>query len=122
MSDASNSLPDQLPGIDVAFGLKQCSGNPDLLLSLLQNFREDYSDAGPRLRSTDTTSSKSELLHDMRGAAINLGITTLGDRCRELREHLKHSELLTDEQLQRFQVELEKIGSSIKTLDSFHQR
>jgi HPt (histidine-containing phosphotransfer) domain-containing protein len=121
MSDGSHSLPDNLPGIHVAFGLKQCLGDADLLLDLLHNFWEDYSNACLRLRSTDTTSSKGELLHDIRGAATNLGLSTLSDLCLELREQLKQSGELNDDQLERFQVELEKTGGSIKTLDSFHQ-
>ena len=121
MIDLSNSLPDQLPGIQIAFGLKQCLGDPDLLLSLLDKLWEDYSKVIALFRGAEPSTRKRELLHDIRGAAINLGLSTLGDLCLELREQLKQSGELTDELVQRFQLELEIIGSSIKTLDSLHQ-
>ncbi len=123
MHHVSNSLPDHLPGIQVAFALKQCLGKQDLLITLLNKFWEDYKDASNRLESGDLESIKIEkLLHDLQGAGINLGLNDLGKTCQVLRNSLKSSDSLTDEERDQFHMELEKVGRSIKTLDSTTQR
>ena len=42
MSEYQVTIPETLPGVDVAFGLKQCVGNPELIQGLLHRFWTDY--------------------------------------------------------------------------------
>ena len=122
MRDLTHTLPDQLPGINVAFGLKQCLGKQDLLMTLLEKFWEDYHNASNSLGSADhSLESRNQLLHDIQGAATNIGLAELSEQCQQLRELLNASEVLENEPVERFHMELEKIGSSIKTLDSLIQ-
>ena len=119
MHDVSNSLPDRLPGIQVDFALKQCLGKQDLLMTLLKKFWEDYKDT-PKLLHDDSQKSTSveQSLHDLQGAATNLGLKELGEVSQLLRDSLKSSGSLTVDERGQFNMELEKVGSSIKTLDS----
>jgi HPt (histidine-containing phosphotransfer) domain-containing protein len=122
MRDVTNTLPDQLPGINVAFGLKQCLGKRDLLMTLLEKFWEDYHKASNSLGSADhSQESRNRLLHDIQGAATNIGLSELSERCQQLRDLLNASEDLAHEPVEHFHMELEKIGGSIKTLDSLIQ-
>ena len=119
MHDVSHSLPEQLPGIKVAFALKQCLGKPDLLLTLLNKFWDDYKDTANLLGSGNLDCTAAEkLLHDLQGAASNLGLSDLGDKSQELRDSLKSNNRLSQNERDGFHIELEKVGGSIKTLDS----
>ncbi len=122
MHDVSHSLPDHLPGIQVAFALKQCLGKKDLLITLLNKFWEDYKNTSDQLEQDSLDSDAAEkLLHDLQGAATNLGLSELGGSCQLLRDNLKSAGNLSDEERDQFHMELEKVGSSIKTLDSTNQ-
>lgn len=117
--DVSHSLPDQLPGIQVAFALKQCLGKKDLLITLLNKFWEDYKDSSTQFEHDSHDSDAAEkLLHDLQGAATNLGLSDFGCSFQLLRDSLKSVGNLSDEERNQFHMELEKVGSSIKTLDS----
>ena len=118
MNPVSNSLPAQMPGIDVAFGLKQCLGNPNMLQSLLRKFWKDYSNTCDELNNREPA-EQNLLFHNIRGGAINLGLSRLAEQCRELRAFQNPPGVLPTEVHQRFQLELEKVASSIKTLASF---
>ena len=122
MHNLSNSLPDQLPGIQVAFALKQCLGKQDLLITLLNKFWEDYGHADDKLAEDNMGSDQAEtFLHDLQGAATNLGLSKLGEICQQQRSKLKTEHSLNKELNEQFHMELEKVGSSIKTLDSIIQ-
>ena len=111
-------MPDHLPGIQVAFALKQCLGKRDLLVTLLHKFWEDYKDTSTQLESDELdTAAADKILHDLQGAAVNLGLDDLSNTSQQLRDSLKSSGNLTDEERGQFHMELEKVGSSIKTLD-----
>ncbi|MDG2167610.1 MAG: Hpt domain-containing protein [Opitutales bacterium] len=119
MHDVSHSLPDHLPGIQVAFALKQCLGRQDLLITLLNKFWEDYKGTSNQLKQDSLDSDAAEkLLHNLQGAATNLGLSDLGTSCQQLRDSLKSAGDLSDEERSQFHMELEKVGGSIKTLDS----
>lgn len=119
MHDVSNSLPHQLPGIQVAFALKQCLGKRELLMTLLHKFWEDYKDTAEQLGDDALDYPDADkLLHDLQGAAVNLGLTDLSGISQQLRGSLKNTGTLTEEERKQFHMELEKVGGSIKTLDS----
>jgi HPt (histidine-containing phosphotransfer) domain-containing protein len=118
MNQLSEFQSEKVPGIQVAFGLKQCLGNWDLYRELLGKFWDDYGNALQVLASDGESKSKEQLLHHIRGASSNLGLNTLASHCLELREFLKSRGTLHHEVVGKFQEELEKVGVSIKTLDS----
>lgn len=119
MHNVSHSLPKSLPGIQVEFALKQCLGKPDLLVTLLGKFWDDYKDTPTKLDSNSLDSIATEkLLHDLQGAAFNLGLSDLGDASQRLRDSLGKNQSLNGSAKKAFNIELEKVGSSIKTLDS----
>ena len=144
MPDVSNSLPHQLPGIQVGFALKQCLEQQDLLMTLpffnnntaepilnldddefaevldiIEHLRRDYKNTAGQLEEDATDfQNADQLLHDLQGAAVNLGLADLSSASQQLRDHLKQTGNLTDEARGRFHSELEKVGRSIKTLDS----
>ena len=122
MNDFQKSLPEDLPGIDVAFGLKQCIGNSELFQTLLHRFWEDYQAIDQILYNQNgVPEEQNTLLHSVKGAAINLGMSDLAILCQELKDDLDADSMIPEEPVERFHKELEKIGGSIKTLDSFIQ-
>lgn len=122
MSEYQVTIPETLPGVDVAFGLKQCVGNPEGLQGLLYRFWTDYHNSWEELRQLDgAVDQQTWLLHNVKGTAGNLGLHELTGICSELKEELSTSSHLSDEPIERFHMELEKVGGSIKKLDSFFQ-
>ena len=112
--------PRNLPGVDVAFGLKQCLGKADLLQGLLHRFWDDYQNSWGELKELDGYMEKqSWILHNVKGAADNLGLSDLTEVCQELKQDLIVSNQLGEEPIERYHMELEKVGGSIKKLDSF---
>ena len=89
------------------------------MITLLDKFWEDYKGIANQLDAENLEADTAEeLLHNLQGAATNLGLSELGDTSQQLRDSLKSSSTLTNEQREQFHIELEKVGSSIKTLDS----
>ncbi len=82
-------LPDQLPGIDIADGMKRVGGNASLYLKLLSALRSDYATAPSTIAEFcggGDSLSASQLAHKLRGIANNLGATSVG-ACAEKIEH-----------------------------------
>lgn len=120
MNRLSVPIPRNLPGVDIEFGLKQCLGKPELLQGLLHRFWEDYKDSWGDLKELDGYLEKqSWIIHDVKGAADNLGLNELTHICQELKQDLTVSNHLGEEPIERYHMELEKVGGSIKKLDSF---
>ena len=120
MKDIPVSVPYQLPGIDIAFGLKQCLGKQDLFQGLLQKFWQDYGNAADKLGSlSGYKEERQRLLHTLLGVSRNLGLSGISTLCQELRKDLDTFDNLTFDQIERLGKELEKVGNSINTLDSF---
>ena len=76
---AEDELPEFLPGIDLADGLKRLQGNKALYRKLLLNFAKDYNEVANEIREAldakdfDTHS----LVHNLKGLAGNLSATEL---------------------------------------------
>lgn len=121
MSHLSSHFPEQLPGFDVAFGLKQCIGDQDLLVQLANRFWEDYAGFGAALESDTDPANQMKRIHELKGVSINLGFNDLSEMCARLRLKLNGGSHVEAEEWARFRQELETVGSSIKTLDSQHR-
>ena len=113
------TVPQELPGVDVAYVLKQCLGKTDLLQGLLHRFWDDYENSWDELKSLNgSTEQQSWILHNVRGVAGNLGLNDLTTVCGELKQDLINFSHLGEEPIRRYHIELEKVGGSIKKLDS----
>lgn len=120
MKELPPTIPSELPGIHVAFGLKQCLGKQDLFHRLLHRFWEDYRDSWKILHDPEVSvEDRIQLLHNLKGVTSNLGMSDLSRLCHQLREHLRTQHHLGLEAMGAFHTELEKVGGSVKTLDSF---
>ena len=118
MNEVSRPLPASLPGINIEFGLKQCIGNVALLQSLLQRFWQDYREIPVSIAKTALDNQESrQLLHSFKGAAINLGMSELGDLTQQIIEDTQTTEPLLDEHLQQFREELQRVGTSIESFE-----
>jgi len=77
---AEDELPEFLPGIDLADGLKRLQGNKALYRKLLLNFAKDYNEVANEIREAldakDFEHSHS-LVHNLKGLAGNLSATEL---------------------------------------------
>ena len=74
-ADREPALPD-LPGLDVAAGLRHTGGKADFLRDLLQQFSRDFDQFGNRMRDLTVEGRREDarrLAHSLRGVAANLG-------------------------------------------------
>ena len=85
-------LPDKLPGLDIQCGLQRVVGKQSLYLRLLEEFRQNHSEAGTHLKqalvSGDTEKARHQA-HTLRGVAGNLGALELENCARELEQLLQ---------------------------------
>jgi diguanylate cyclase (GGDEF)-like protein len=74
------TLPDDLPGIAVAHGVRRFSGNAALYLSLLDDFRREQLQLTDRLHALIAAGERrgaAALLHELKGTAATLGAARL---------------------------------------------
>jgi signal transduction histidine kinase/ligand-binding sensor domain-containing protein/DNA-binding response OmpR family regulator/HPt (histidine-containing phosphotransfer) domain-containing protein len=86
-------LPDELPGIDVAAGLKRVAGNARLYRKLLRESRPEFASAGANLRRLLADGGGPEavlLAHTVKGVAGNLGALRLQKAAEALETALKN--------------------------------
>ncbi|MEO5348036.1 MAG: ATP-binding protein [Magnetococcus sp. YQC-3] len=91
--DGEWQLPETLPGIQVAAGLRRVRGNTALFVRLLQDFARDYAHTPQELQRILTQPADWEtgvrLLHTVRGVAGNLAANELADAAHLLGQTLK---------------------------------
>ncbi|MEO5340242.1 MAG: response regulator [Magnetococcus sp. MYC-9] len=88
----AGELPDQLPGIDLASGLKRVAGNRKLFARLLKEFHQDYQGGVERIRAAIEQGNREQtlgLLHAMKGVAASLGAEALHRAVREMESAVK---------------------------------
>ncbi|OOZ40995.1 hypothetical protein BOW53_05585 [Solemya pervernicosa gill symbiont] len=81
-------LPDQVEGIDLAWGLKRVGGNRTLFFKLLTDFNDNYADNCTQLRTWvagDEVEESRRLLHTLQGVTGNIGASSFHDATRDLR-------------------------------------
>jgi len=73
--DNGFDLPESLPGIDIASGVRRLGGNKKLFVEILGDFQRDYSDSAARLKDLflhgDLENAK-RLAHTIKGVSGNL--------------------------------------------------
>ncbi len=113
-------LPDTLPGLDVAFGVGQFSGNQKLYLHSLDIFCEDYGNAGQNITDMlDNNEIKKAcaLLHTIKGAGGNIGAKRLYEASAGLEKQIKEDQQdHISEGLHQFDDALAQFLTSVQAL------
>ncbi|MEH6824738.1 MAG: ATP-binding protein [Motiliproteus sp.] len=92
-SEASGlSLPEQLPGIEIATALARVGGNAALYCTLLQDFQRQYRGVDEQLRELILQRDYADtwrLAHSLKGVASNLGIMELAQAAKVIEHQAK---------------------------------
>lgn len=110
----------QSPNIDLAFGLKQLSGNKALLLRMLNKFKDEYRDVMHKIQhhlDDGEYTDAHRIIHTIKGVAGNLGLSALHQVSREYEAFLKDKQPDMDSAKKVFQQVLEQTLSEIEQLD-----
>jgi ABC-type amino acid transport substrate-binding protein/CheY-like chemotaxis protein/HPt (histidine-containing phosphotransfer) domain-containing protein/two-component sensor histidine kinase len=90
-AEAGEGLPEQLPGIDLVWGLERVGGNQRLFRKLLRDFVANHGDAlgilEARLAAADLEGARREI-HTLQGVAGNIGARDLQQSARKLEQAL----------------------------------
>nr|CRH07383.1 putative Histidine kinase. Containing 7TMR-DISM extracellular 2, 7TM diverse intracellular signalling, HisKA, HATPase_c, Response regulator receiver domain and Hpt domain [Candidatus Magnetococcus massalia] len=113
------SIPSQLPGIDLARGLRVIDQNHRLFAKLLREFYADYHQAGERLKSLMAAGEQSQaqaLCHTLKGAAGQLGAGELAQAASQLEHRFRGGEDATS-LLAAFE---QALGEVMEGLEKWH--
>lgn len=118
-SEVDIELPN-LPGLDVANGLRRVGGNKRLYLKLLRKFRDDFSNADSRIKEILAMGDKDgaqRLAHTVKGVAGNIGALKLQSSAAEVEGWIKNNrEGDIEEALIPFGVELGAVMKSLSPI------
>ncbi|MCP4700534.1 MAG: response regulator [Gammaproteobacteria bacterium] len=90
-----SNLPDKLPGIDIAAGLKRLGGDKHLFKKFLMDFRRDNTGTLQTIRGAldnDDQTLALHLTHALKGLAGNLSMTSLSDTAKSLETAVRQGE------------------------------
>ncbi|MCP4695887.1 MAG: response regulator [Gammaproteobacteria bacterium] len=90
-----SGLPDRLPGIDIAAGVKRIGGNSLLFKKLLMDFCRDNADTLPAIREAlnkDEQALARHLAHSLKGLAGNLSMESLFSTAESLETAVRQGE------------------------------
>jgi PAS domain S-box-containing protein len=115
-------LPEEVPGIDMKSALGRVEGNKGLLLSLLLDFRREFSDMtgkiGEALAAEDRDSGLA-LVHALKGMAGNISAKELYAASQRLEETLKQGQAAeVAERLDSLRLHMEHVLESIGKLEA----
>jgi polar amino acid transport system substrate-binding protein len=100
--DDDAALPDNLPGIDMRWGLERIGGNRHLFIRLLREFAATHGDAvqliEQRLAEGDYNGAR-RILHTLKGVAGNIGALTLQREAARLEHALQAGEIKSADEL-----------------------
>ena len=122
-SGEASSLPDHLPGLDLAAGLARLRGNLRLYGSILASFARDQAGAGASLRQAWRQGQREEVkrqVHGLKGVAGNIGAKEIFQACQAVERNLTPGQDgdqpaagAMDQALDRLQSQLELVLDSI---------
>lgn len=121
--DREYSLPENIPGIDLAQGLARVDGNSKLYTRILQMFITDYTSISRRIETAlnnNDLKSVERLVHTVKGVAGTIGAQSLAKAALTL-EQSTNKEEQTYEELILFDKVLQLTISSIITLPCIAQ-
>lgn len=105
--------------IDLQFGIKQLSGNRELLVRLLNKFVDEYETAPASLDALFVSEQYADariIVHTMKGVSGNLGLTALFQCCKTVDQSLKQASERPEE-IDEFYAVLEQTILAINALD-----
>ncbi len=112
-ADEGITLPEQLPGIELAWGLQRVGGNRVLYIKLLGDFQRKYQGCcrvlTGYLEAGDTVSSR-RYAHTLQGVAGNIGAKALQEAARKLEEAIRQDDIQDQPRL------IEELCESAKTV------
>jgi len=114
--ESMDALPSELPGIDIAEGLKRLLGDRNFYYKLLQDFYQSYQDIVTKINQALQNNEHEKailLIHSLKGTAGNLSIKNLYEAAKVLEMVLRSEEELAPEQLKQFE---EVVTEVMKTL------
>ena len=122
VSGSEAVLPEKLPGIHMESALTRVEGNKELLLSLLLDFRRDFSDMGGKIGEAVVVGDRDSalsLVHALKGMAGNISARELHATTQGLEEALKQDQVETvAESLDALRRHLEQVLNSIGILEA----
>ncbi|MCG8615243.1 MAG: response regulator, partial [Desulfobacterales bacterium] len=114
----SESLPDVLPGIDMAEGLKRIGDNKTLYRKLLLKVKRDYAAAADQIRKLLGLGQYEEaqrLAHSVKGVAGNLGAGKLQETAQAVEHCIQNGET-TEGVLPAFETEMQRVQQGLATI------
>jgi len=114
------TLPDSLPGLQVAEGMSRVGGNAKLLITLLQDLRREYASFAQELQTKLGSGEQEEaaqLAHKLRGIANNLGAADVGQSAEQIELTLKSDGAIPDDLIPALDEALTILASSIDQLE-----
>ncbi|CAK0740307.1 two-component system, sensor histidine kinase and response regulator [Gammaproteobacteria bacterium] len=116
-------LPDQLPGFDIALTIQRLSGNRDLLVNLLRQFGKQVATVSKTISDLMREGQREKAvqkLHELKGAAGNLGAMDLHRQANALEREIKVGQPLTSQAAfdQALSVALASIATLSPQLES----
>lgn len=117
--DTEDSLPDVLPGFDMATGLIRVNKNRTLYRKLLVDFHDRYHNAADELQEMLERQNAEDarvLAHSIRGMAGNLGAEVLQTAATEIETALDRQEPVDEAMRATFRHALETVMTSLATL------
>jgi two-component system, sensor histidine kinase LadS len=88
-STASSALPEQLPGIDLAEGLRRMGGRESMLLTMLHSLVEGERAGIERLRTSGSAVDAARTGHALKGLSANLGCPRLMAAAAAVENHAR---------------------------------
>ncbi len=116
------TLPEQLPGIDMESGLRRVRGNRKLFVKLLKEFRQDFQGVIATIRTNLDLGKKAEvrrLLHTIKGVSGSLAANDLHESvCNFERAVMEGQRGSYGALLERFEAALTPVFQGIATLET----
>ncbi len=116
---AASSLPDEIPGINIAEGLERIAGKTTLYLQIISKMKENYQNAVTELEALirdDSIEEAHRYAHSLKGVAGSIGANDLMAAAAAIELELKESNTDIDALLPALQQEMELVISGITTL------
>ncbi|HHB92273.1 MAG TPA: response regulator [Thioploca sp.] len=114
------TIPINLPGIDVKSGLKRLEYNHKLYIRLLQDFNKKYHDVVTiisNLLKAEKFDDAIYIVHSIRGISGNLSINKLYEIATTLETNLKAKKTITPELLTKFETSVIEVITTISNLE-----
>lgn len=113
VDSSASELPENLPGIDLAAGLKRIGGNRKLFSKLLVEFRQDHGEDITAIREAlagGEAERAQRLAHTIKGVAATIGAGDLNARALELESAIKEG---SEDRYQALIASLEEVMTPV---------